>query len=182
MDLKHLRVAVIGAGASGLAAIKCSLDENLEVTCYEKSDGIGGLWRYTERATPGRAGVYRTTVINSSKELLAYSTFPPPPEFPNFMHHTKLFEYMCRYADKYDLRKYVQFNTEVIAVSKSANFDETGIWVIAFKTVGMEKIQTEKFDAVLVCTGHHSYPNDPSQNIPGRFEFKGRIFHGHDYR
>lgn len=40
------RVAVIGAGASGLTAIKCCLDEGLEPTCFEKTDDIGGLWRY----------------------------------------------------------------------------------------------------------------------------------------
>lgn len=182
MSVEPRRIAVIGAGASGLAAIKCCLDENLEVTCFEKSDGIGGLWRFTKKATPGRAGVYRTTVINSSKELLAYSTFPPPPEFPNFMHHTKLLEYMCLYADKYDLRQHVRFNTEVITVSKSADFDNRGDWVVVSKSSDMEESVTEKFDAVMVCTGHHVYPNDPSKNIPGRLKFKGRIFHGHDYR
>ena len=34
-------VAVIGAGASGLPAIKCCLDEGLEPTCYERTDHIG---------------------------------------------------------------------------------------------------------------------------------------------
>ena len=36
-----MRVAVIGAGASGLAAIKCCLDEGLEPVCYERSRDIG---------------------------------------------------------------------------------------------------------------------------------------------
>lgn len=41
------RVAVVGAGVSGLAAIKCCLEEGLEPTCFEQSEDIGGLWRYT---------------------------------------------------------------------------------------------------------------------------------------
>lgn len=41
------RVAVIGAGVGGLASIKCCLDEGLEPTCFERSEDIGGLWRYT---------------------------------------------------------------------------------------------------------------------------------------
>ncbi|XP_032854585.1 uncharacterized protein LOC104360900 isoform X3 [Tyto alba] len=41
------RVAVIGAGAGGLASVKCCLDEGLEPTCFERSEDIGGLWRYT---------------------------------------------------------------------------------------------------------------------------------------
>uniref|UniRef100_A0A8C3QNJ9 Flavin-containing monooxygenase n=1 Tax=Cyanoderma ruficeps TaxID=181631 RepID=A0A8C3QNJ9_9PASS len=42
-----MRVAVVGAGVSGLAAIKCCLDEGLEPICFEQSQDIGGLWRYT---------------------------------------------------------------------------------------------------------------------------------------
>ena len=42
-----MNVAVIGAGASGLPAIKCCLDEGLEPTCYEKRGYIGGLWHYS---------------------------------------------------------------------------------------------------------------------------------------
>lgn len=40
------RVAVIGGGSSGLACIKCCLDEGLEPVCFESSDDIGGLWRF----------------------------------------------------------------------------------------------------------------------------------------
>uniref|UniRef100_A0A3B4XLM2 Flavin-containing monooxygenase n=1 Tax=Seriola lalandi dorsalis TaxID=1841481 RepID=A0A3B4XLM2_SERLL len=40
------RVAVVGAGSSGLACIKCCLDEGLEPVCFESSDAMGGLWRF----------------------------------------------------------------------------------------------------------------------------------------
>lgn len=43
------KVAVIGAGVSGLTSIKCCLDEDLEPTCFERSNDIGGLWKYTVR-------------------------------------------------------------------------------------------------------------------------------------
>ena len=33
---------MIGAGASGLPAIKCCLDENISPVCYERSNDIGG--------------------------------------------------------------------------------------------------------------------------------------------
>lgn len=44
---RGMRVAVVGAGVSGLTATKCCLDERLEPTCFEQSQDIGGLWRYT---------------------------------------------------------------------------------------------------------------------------------------
>lgn len=31
-----------------------------------------------------------TTVVNTSKEMMAYSDFPPPEDWPNFMHHSKV--------------------------------------------------------------------------------------------
>lgn len=40
------KVAVVGAGISGLTSIKACLDEGLEPTCFESSQDIGGLWRY----------------------------------------------------------------------------------------------------------------------------------------
>lgn len=40
------KVAVIGAGVSGLISLKCCLDEGLEPTCFERTEDIGGLWRF----------------------------------------------------------------------------------------------------------------------------------------
>lgn len=48
-----LRIAVIGAGSSGLTCIKCCLDEGLEPVCFESSDDIGGLWKYKVRCFAG---------------------------------------------------------------------------------------------------------------------------------
>ena len=54
-----MRVAVIGAGVSGLAAIKCCLDEGLDVVCFEKRNDLGGLWNYTETVLPAQSNVTR---------------------------------------------------------------------------------------------------------------------------
>lgn len=40
------RIAVIGAGVSGLSSIKCCLEEGLEPVCFERTGDIGGLWRF----------------------------------------------------------------------------------------------------------------------------------------
>lgn len=52
--MKEKKIAVIGAGISGLGAIKCCLEEGLQPTCFEKGSDIGGLWRYEVTANlPG---------------------------------------------------------------------------------------------------------------------------------
>ena len=54
-----MRVAVVGAGVSGLAAIKCCRDEGLDVVCFERRNDLGGLWNYTETVEPGQSNVTR---------------------------------------------------------------------------------------------------------------------------
>ena len=50
-----MRVAVIGAGVSGLAAIKNCLEEGLDVVCCDRRQEIGGLWIYTEDVDLGQS-------------------------------------------------------------------------------------------------------------------------------
>lgn len=45
------RVAIIGAGVSGLASIRCCLEEGLEPTCFERSNEVGGLWEFSVSKT-----------------------------------------------------------------------------------------------------------------------------------
>ena len=82
-------ICVIGAGAAGLGAIKACREAGFDVTCYEKTNYTGGLWRYHEEDIDGVASVMKTTVINSSKEMSALSDFPPPKHAANYMHHSQ---------------------------------------------------------------------------------------------
>ena len=55
-------MAVVGAGVSGLAAIKCCRDEGLDVVCFERRNDLGGLWNYTENVEPGQSNVARLEI------------------------------------------------------------------------------------------------------------------------
>jgi len=55
-----MRVAVVGAGVDGLAAVKCCLDEGLDVVCFESRNDLGGLWNYTDTVQPGQSNVTRS--------------------------------------------------------------------------------------------------------------------------
>ncbi len=87
MSTTNKRICVIGAGCTGLAAMKCCLDEGLEVVGFERSPDIGGLWRYTETPIEGQGCVMRSTTINASKEMMALSDYPPPTNFATYMPH-----------------------------------------------------------------------------------------------
>ena len=180
MAANRKRVAVIGAGASGLTAIKCCLDEDIEPVCFERSCEVGGLWRYTDTPVEGQGCVMKSTVINTSKEMMAYSDFPIPDEMPVFMHNTQVVKYFNMYADKFDLRKHIKLNTSILSVNKTDDFAETGRWKLVIKDLKSEEETSEVFDGVLCCSGHHADKHVPS--FPGLDKFKGAVVHSHDYK
>uniref|UniRef100_A0A8C0IW00 Flavin-containing monooxygenase n=1 Tax=Chelonoidis abingdonii TaxID=106734 RepID=A0A8C0IW00_CHEAB len=174
------RIAVIGAGSSGLCTIKCCLDDGLEPTCFERSEDIGGLWRFKENPEEGRASIYKSVIINTSKEMMCFSDFPIPDEFPNYMHNSKIMEYFRMYADHFDLLKYIRFKTTVISVTRRPDFSSTGQWDIVTESKG--KQESAVFDGVMVCSGHHTNAHLPLDSFPGIEKFKGRYSHSRDYK
>ncbi|XP_051259256.1 flavin-containing monooxygenase 5-like [Dicentrarchus labrax] len=175
------KVAVIGAGISGLSSIKNCLDEGLEPTCFESSHDIGGLWRFKEKAEPGRTNIYQSVVINSSKEMMAFSDFPPPAELPNNMHHSEVLQYMRLYTQAFKLLQHIQFQTTVVSMRQTLDFASTGQWEVETeRREGQREIHI--FDAVIVCTGHFTQPHLPLRDFPGIESFEGRYFHSWDYR
>lgn len=174
------KVAVIGAGVSGLSSIKCCLDEDLEPTCFERTNDFGGLWKFAETSKDGMTRVYRSLVTNVSKEMSCYSDFPFQEDFPNYMSHEKFWDYLREFAEHFDLLKYIQFKTTVLSVTQRPDFSETGQWDVVTETEG--KQDRAVFDAVMVCTGQFLSPHLPLESFPGIRKFKGQILHSQEYR
>lgn len=177
------RIAIIGAGVSGILSIKACKEEDkffAEIICYEKTSHVGGLWRYRElpnefnnnqnKSNEDVPTVMEGTIANSSKEMSAFSDFPPDPKTPNYMHHKVMLKYIESYALHFDCIKHIKFNHEVEEISQI-----NGKWKICF--IDHTKTSTHKsefFDMVMICTGHHGRPFEP--NIIGQHSFKGKQF------
>ncbi|XP_070410165.1 flavin-containing monooxygenase 5 isoform X1 [Nothobranchius furzeri] len=175
------RVAIVGGGSSGLACIKCCLDEGLEPICYESSNDIGGLWRFKENPEPDRASIYHSVIINTSKEMMCFSDFPIPAEFPNFMHNSLIMDYFRMYADHFQLTKHIRFNTKVLQIKRRSDFSRSGQWDVETENRDGKR-EKHIFDAVMICIGHHCQPNLPLHDFPGIETFKGKYFHSRDYK
>ncbi|XP_060083828.1 flavin-containing monooxygenase 5-like [Ylistrum balloti] len=175
-----MRVAIIGAGASGLTAIKCCQDERFVPTCFERTNDIGGLWNYQSEVREDQGSVMQSTVINTSKETMCFSDFPVPKEFPVFMHNTYVQKYLKMYADAHQLHRHIRFNTEVIHLNQADDFEDSGCWVITVLDRKTGKTTKMVYDAVLICTGHHAAPHVPDFN--GISDFKGEVMHSRDYK
>ena len=177
-----MKIAIIGAGVSGLVSIKCCLDEGLEPVCFEKSSGIGGLWKFSHDEAgshENNGSVYESTVINTSKEMTCFSDFPAPKHFPPFMPRGHVVEYLQMYAENFDLLKHIRFNMTVLEINRTTYHRNTGQWRVCHSDVNgnvMESI----FDAVMICNGHLSKPFFPA--FKGLDGFQGRKLHSHAYK
>jgi cation diffusion facilitator CzcD-associated flavoprotein CzcO len=161
-------IAIIGAGCSGLSAIKKILDEGqTDLVCFEKNDRLGGNWVYT--AGDGHSSVCETTHIISSKKMSQFEDFPMPPDYPDYPSHRQILAYFEDYARTFRLEQYIRFNT---AVAK-AQPTEDGRWRLTLSD-GSQPI----FDHLLVANGHHAVPRQPAWAE----QFAGDYFHAHDYK
>ncbi len=105
-------VCVIGAGASGLTAVKNLAEHGFGVDCYERETGVGGAWNWRHDRSP----VYASTHLISSRPFTQFPDFPMPDHWPDYPHHGQLLSYFERYADHFDLRRHIWFGTEVVRV------------------------------------------------------------------
>jgi cation diffusion facilitator CzcD-associated flavoprotein CzcO len=164
------RACVIGAGSSGIVAIKALRDRGIPFDCFEKSDQIGGNWVFHNRN--GMSACYRDLYINVSRERMQYSDFPMPESYPDFTHHTQIKEYFDTYVDHFHLRELITFQTAV----QHASLAGDGVWEILLDTG-----ETRTYDWLLVANGHHWDPRWPEPAFPGSDGFTGVQMHAHSY-
>jgi trimethylamine monooxygenase len=187
------RIAIIGAGPSGLAQLHAFEEARRngidvgKIVCFEKQSDWGGLWNYTwrtgldEHGDPVHGSMYRYLWSNGPKECLEFADYTFDEHFggpiPSFPPREVLFDYITGRAKKSNVRQYIRFDTAVRALSYDAGAEQFEITIESFADGGTG---TERFDRVIVATGHFSTPNMPE--YPGFASFPGRILHSHDFR
>ena len=185
------RVAVVGAGPSGLAVLrafqtaKANGDEIPEVVCFEKQENWGGLWNYTWRTGLDQYGesvhgsMYRYLWSNGPKEGLEFADYSFEEHFgkqiASYPPRSVLFDYIEGRIKKTEVRDWIKFSTAVKNVEQS-----DGGFAVTTCDLTTSKTNVGYFDHVIVCSGHFSTPNMPS--FDGFERFPGRILHAHDFR
>ena len=157
---------VIGAGSSGVAALKALAERGIPVDCFEKSDRVGGNWVFANRN--GMSSAYRSLHTNTSRDRMAYSDFPMPRSWPDFPHHTHMARYFEDYARRFGLLEKITFETGVERAVRGTD----GVWTVSLATG-----ETRRYDALVVANGHHWDPNWPDPAYPGQFD--GVEMHSH---
>ncbi len=187
------RVAVIGAGPSGLAQLRAfqSAAQNgaaiPEIVCFETQDDWGGLWNYTwrtgvdEYGEPVHCSMYRYLWSNGPKEGLEFADYSFEEHFgrqiASYPPRAVLFDYIKGRVEKANVRDWIRFRTPVRHVSYAP---DTGMFTVTAHNLADDREYSEEFDHVVVASGHFSTPNAPQ--FDGFPTFNGRILHAHDFR
>ena len=158
-----------------------------DMVCYEKQSDWGGLWNYTwrtgldEYGEPVHGSMYRYLWSNGPKECLEFADYTFDHHFgqpiPSFPPREVLFDYITGRAKKSGMRKQIRFATPVRFVEF---LPKTGKFRVTVEDLKDRSTRSEKFDYVIVATGHFSVPNVPY--FEGVERFPGRVLHGHDFR
>ncbi|KAK9143192.1 hypothetical protein Syun_012592 [Stephania yunnanensis] len=170
------KVAVIGAGATGLVAARELRREGHQVVVFERNNRVGGTWVYDPRTESDPLGrdplrsivhtsLYDSLRTNLPRESMGFRDYPfvvvkeegkqgDPRRFPG---HREVCRYLSDFAHHFGIIGLIRFETEVLRVGLN---HENKKWVVASRRIGGvgDDEKVEVFDAVVVCNGHYSEP------------------------
>ncbi|KAF7970659.1 hypothetical protein HWV62_23302 [Athelia sp. TMB] len=155
-----MRVAIIGAGPSGLVACKSLLEAStqdfpFDPVILEQEDSLGGTFRYRS---------YENAHLVSSKQLTCFSDFRLPLEHSDHLTLEQYVEYLHSYAKHFSITNRIKLNTKVLKISR----DPAGGHLVSYVTKPADSSdwdsnpKTFHADYVAVCTGLHVIPSVPA--------------------
>ncbi|KAJ4521799.1 hypothetical protein HRR73_002997 [Exophiala dermatitidis] len=173
MKQTHFDALIVGAGFGGIYQLHKLLAQGLSVKVIDAAGDVGGTWywnRYPGAMSDTESYIYRYSW--DKEDLLSYHWKE------HYLKQPEVLAYLQHVVDRYVLRKYMQFNTEL----EHAHYDEAkNVWVVECST-------GDTFTARYLVTalGLLSKTNYP--NIAGIETFKGEMYHtgkwphAHDFR
>jgi cation diffusion facilitator CzcD-associated flavoprotein CzcO len=155
---------VIGAGVSGLYQLYRLRELGLKVRVFETGSGVGGTW-YWNRYPGARFDSESWTYGYSfSQELLEEwdweEHFAAQPETERYLNHV---------ADKFDLRRDIQFNSRVAAAHYR---EETRSWDVTLE-------DGRRYNTRFLVTAIGVLSAATMPRIPGVESFRGQSCHTH---
>ena len=158
----HQDVVIVGAGFAGMYGIYRFREQGLSVTAIEAGGDVGGTW-YWNRYPGARCDVPSLEYsFGFSPELQQDWDWPEV-----FSAQPDILRYANHIADRFDLRRHIQFNTRVTSVVYD---EEKNVWQLDSDTG-----ETFTGTYCVMATGCLSVPNKPE--IPGEASFAGQILH-----
>ena len=160
--MERYDVVIVGAGFAGMYGLHKFRSQGLSVKVFEAGSGVGGTW-YWNRYPGARCDVPSIEYsFGFSEELEQEWDWPEV-----FSAQPDILRYANHVADRFNLRKDIQFESRVTEV---LFLEESGDWRIS---VGETYQCHAKF--CVMATGCLSVPNTPE--IEGADQFRGQVLH-----
>ncbi len=159
MSAPQFDAIIVGAGFGGIgAAIQLNRLGYHNIAILDREDDLGGTW-HVNRYPGLAADVPATTYSYWFEPNPSWSRlYAPGPELKHYAEHV---------ADKYDVRRYMRFNTTV----EGARWDEDAqVWLVT-----LADGETLRAQFLIAATGFLCQPRTP--DIPGIDTFQGRVIH-----
>ena len=188
-------VCIIGAGSQGLAALKNVLEESEDgnyfiPTCFDSRDQIGGLWAHSD--DPAILTALESTLTNVSRWRNCYGDFPvQDSDFEGdelgqnigryvYLGHKGFLNYLERYANTFNLRKWIKLNTRVTRISREQGGKRWEVVTRAQAPGESAREERHLFDKIIFATGQ--YHDAIMPRIAGIEKFKGPVLHSWNYK
>lgn len=155
---QHVRVAIVGAGFSGLGmAIRLKQQGNDDFFVLERAEDVGGTWR--DNSYPGCA-------CDVPSHLYSFSFAPNPDWTRTFSPQREIWDYLRRCAKRFGVGPYIRWGEEV----HDASWDEDNqVWRL-ITTRG-------QLTAAVLVLGNGPLSEPALPPIPGLDRFAGTLFH-----
>lgn len=109
------KIAIIGAGMSGILACKHALEKGFDPIVFESGSCIGGVWVST----------IDSTKLQTPKDYFRFSDFPWPDfVVEDFPDHNQVLEYIRSYAAHFEVVSRIRFTSKVTALEYCKLCDE----------------------------------------------------------
>ncbi len=162
-DVVELDVVVIGTGFAGIYALhKMRDDLGLKVQSFEEAPVVGGTWFWNTYP-----GARSDTEVNAYCYLSDKKLFEEWKWSERYPQQTEILAYLNHCADRWDLRRSMQFGTRV---DKTVFNEGTGRWEI-------ETSKGDRYTAQFVIEGVGLLSSTNYPEFPGANSFKGETFH-----
>ena len=162
-----MRVAIIGAGPSGLATLRALTRAGFDAVAFERGTRVGGVWTLEDRPT----AAYRSLHLITSRPRTEFAEHPMPDGTPDYPSRDAVGAYIESYVERFSLGERIRLGVSVERAQRRSG----GGWALSLSDGG-----AEEFDVLVAANGHNEIASWPDPPYPGTFD--GEQLHALDYR
>jgi len=167
------KILIVGAGPSGLAALKEMREAGFDAVAVDERASFGGVF------APDSGVTFEGLHLTISSIFMSFSDFPAPDVHKGvkFWSQREYWEYLAKYVEHFDLAPHIRLETRVAG----AHYDHVRKkWQVSMTDRshpdGVATTPVE-FDKLIVASGANHTP----YTLCGFEDFRGQLLHSADY-